>query len=286
VIPVGRLAPGDQWDQNMLDLLFANMLYPTGLMFKRHEGFPNTDGCILIIPGRYWADQTDQISDAISRYQWVLGIRTGDEEDEFDPERVSHPNIKWWVQTPRPGRNYGDSRLFGIGFPPHFNHLGGDPARDVDVFISAQNTHDRRDDCFDTLKRVTSARVEAYETEGFTQGMAPADYATMMCSAKLAPAPSGPESAESFRVYEALEAHTIPICDDYSPKWNALGYWEHLFPGCPLPVINTYQQLPGYIEDLLYRWPANLNTITAWWMRYKRQWSQWLVDDLTELGAL
>ena len=53
MIPVGRLAPKDQWDQNMLDLLFDNDLYYTGLTFKRIEGYPHTDGAILIIPGRY-----------------------------------------------------------------------------------------------------------------------------------------------------------------------------------------------------------------------------------------
>ena len=79
MIHVGRLAPGNQWDQNMLDLLFANQLYPTGLTFKRVEGYPSgVDGCILLIPGRYWVDKANQISEAISRYQWILAMRVGD----------------------------------------------------------------------------------------------------------------------------------------------------------------------------------------------------------------
>ena len=122
-IPVGRLAPTKQWDQNMLDLLFANNLYHTGLNFSRHEGYPTADGAILIIPGRYWHESVNQISEAIAKYRWVLGIRTGDEEDLFDPERVFHRNIKWWVQSPSVGRDYGDARLFGVGFPPHFNDI-------------------------------------------------------------------------------------------------------------------------------------------------------------------
>lgn len=285
MIAVGRLAPKDQWDQNMLDLLFANQLYPTGLITKRVEGFPTgVDGCILIIPGQYWVDKANQISEAISRYTWVLAIRTGDEENLFDPERVFHRNLKWWIQTPQTGVDYDDARLFGVGFPPHFNQLH-EQARDTDVFLSAQNTHARRQECFAKLGGLTVTK-NVHATPGFTQGMSGYEYAEAMCSAKIAPAPSGAASPDSFRVYEALEAHTIPIADDISPTHDSAGYWRMVFPDAPFPILDTYDQLPGYIEDQLKGWPANVNRITAWWIRQKRAMSRWLIEDLTELGAI
>ena len=284
MITVGRLAPKDQWDQNMLDRLFANQLYPTGLRFSRVEGYPtNVDGCVLIIPGRYWFERVNQISEAISKYQWVLAIRTGDEENQFDPDRVFHRNIKWWVQTPHPEQDYGDARLFGVGFPPHFNDLA-DTARDVDVFLSAQNTHPRRNDCFAALTKVR-ARVEATATQGFTQGITPQEYAGKMCEAKIAPCPSGPVSPDTFRVFEALEAHCVPVADDEAPN-GVKGFWRTVFPDAPFPILDTYAQLPGYITDQLGLWPANTNRITAWWMRHKRLMSRWLLEDLDGLGAL
>lgn len=285
MITVGRLAPKDQWDQNMLDLLFANQLYPTGLEFKRVDGFPHSvDGCILIIPGRYWAGRANEISEAISRYQWVLAMRVGDEENDFDPDRVFHRNLKWWVQTPKIGADYDDARFFGVGFPPHFNHLH-EHARDTDVFLSAQNTHSRRQECFAKLGNLTVTK-EVHATQGFTQGMSGYEYANAMCSAKIAPAPSGAVSPDSFRLYEALEAHTIPIADDISPTHDSAGYWRMVFPDAPFPILNTYDQLPGYIEDQLKQWPANANHVTAWWMRQKRTMARWLREDLKQLGAI
>jgi hypothetical protein len=276
-IPVGRLAPTKQWDQNMLDLLFANDLYYTGLNFSRHEGYPIADGAIIIIPGRYWHEQANQISECIAKYRWVLAIRTGDEEDLFDPERVFHRNIKWWVQSPKPGHDYGDARLIGVGFPPHFNDIEF-VERGTGVFLSAQNTHDLRNQCFAALEPLDVPKV-IHPTTGFTHGMDKSKYVTCMCAAKIAPAPSGPVTADNFRLFEALEAHTVPIADNKD-------FWLTLFPDAPFPIVDNYEQLPGYIRDQLEEWPANSNRITAWWMHQKRQLSKWLLEDLMDVGAL
>ena len=276
MIHVGRLAPKDQWDQNMLDLLFGNDFYYTGLEFKRSEGYPTADGAILIIPGRYWHHRTNEISEAISRYQWVLAMRVGDEEDLFQPDRVFHRNIRWWVQSPKPGSNYGDARLFGIGFPPHFNCLWPEQ-RATAVFLSAQNTHSVRNECFQALENVTVPKL-VKETSGFTQGMDKKRYAECMQAAKIAPAPSGPVTADNFRLYEALEAHTVPIADTKA-------FWLNLYPDAPFPIVDTYDQLAGYINDQLEQWPANSNRITAWWMHQKRNLTRWLKADLDDLGA-
>ena len=286
MIPVGCLAPYDQWDQNMLDLLFENDLYETGLEFKRTNGYPTKgDGCVLIIPGRYWFEKTNAISESISRFDWVLAIRTGDEENLFDPDRVVHPNIKWWVQTPKVGFDYPEgSRFFGVGYPKHLNRPKPQP-RDTDVFISAQRTHQRRVECFLALEDVEGVK-EVHATEGFTQGMDPDEYALWMAAAKTAPCPSGPASPDSFRAYEALQAHAVPIVDDITPAYESEGYWRLVHPNAEFPILTKWEQLPGYTQDVLKGWPANANRITAWWMREKRQLAQWLVEDLTGLGAL
>jgi hypothetical protein len=277
MIQVGRLAPTQQWDQNMLDLLFDNDLYYTGLEFKRREGYPtDVDGAIVIIPGRYWHHRINEISEAISKYQWVLAMRVGDEEDLFQPDRVFHRNIRWWVQSPKPRVDYGDARLFGIGFPPHFNDFDF-TERATAVFLSAQNTHSVRNKCFKALELVTVPKLVA-ETSGFTQGMDKKRYAGCMGSAKIAPAPSGPVTADNFRLYEALESHTVPIADTKA-------FWLNLYPDAPFPIVDNYDQLAGYINDQLDQWPANSNRITAWWMHQKRLLTRWLRQDLDDLGA-
>lgn len=293
MIPVGRLAPGDQWDQNCLDLLFANKLYPTGLEFKRIDGYPNTDGCVLIVPARYWYQRIDEINEAAARYQWLLLIKTSDEEALFDTDQIEHPNARFWIQSPRTDRDYGDARLFGVGFPPHFNQLVVEPpTKSVNVFLAAQNTHERRNQAFAALGCrgpkdgcVREDQHLIWQTEGFTQGLPRDAYVKHMMNARAAPAPTGPASPDTFRLYEALEAHCVPIADDITPGYDSRGYWRMLFPDAPFPILTDYASLPGYINDALRCWPINTNRITAWWLRQKRAMAHWLREDLEQLGA-
>lgn len=257
------LPPGDQWDQTMVGELLATV--DTG------------DGLILVIPGRYWHDRIHEIDDMIASYPWVLAIRTGDEEDLFDITQVAHPNIAWWVQTPRVGRDYGSARLFGVGYTPHLRELPVDPPiKSLDVFLSAQDTHARRHDAFAALEGRHDCR--AIRTAGFTQGLTPADYRAYMVRAKVAPCPPGPATPDTFRVYEALQAHAIPIADNAD-------YWRLLFPAGPFPIVEEWSELPAFIDGVLDDWPRLSNRVIAAWILHKRTMARWLRDDLAALGA-
>lgn len=288
-VAVGQLGPKDQWDQNMLDLLFGNELYPTGLRFERSDGYPNSHGCCLIIPARYWVGHYATITEAIGTYDWVLAFRCGDEEDQFDLTQIRHRNLRWWVQSPRADKNYGDARLFGVGFPPHFNKLPADPpVKDLDVALSAQCTHPRRKEAFEALRHVhPSYNTLIHPTEGFTKGIPPEAYTDAMVRAKVAPAPAGPATADTFRLFEALEAHCVPIADDcslFSSSW-VTGFWRRLFPDAPFPILTDYTELAPLAAAALDGWPANANRIAAWWIQQKRRYAHWLREDLEVLGA-
>lgn len=282
MIDVGHLAPTGCWDQNIVRRLLDGDLHPHSLPVKHHAGYPNTDGAALVIPGRYWHKQADRINEAIRRYRWVLAFRVSDEEDLFDINQVEHPNIRWWVQTPRPRRHYGAARLFGVGYPPHFNHLTT-RERHLNVFLSAQDTHQRRHDCFNTLEGIRGSRI--HRTPGFTQGMDPAEYRDCMEAAKIAPAPSGAVSVDSFRVWEALEAGALPVADTVSPVDGVTDYWWRLL-GIPLPfpTVEDWSQVSW--ATLLDEWPANAAKVADWYAGYKRALAGWLVEDRTALGAL
>lgn len=286
MIPVGRLAPVNQWDCTLIDDLFANRLYPTGLEFERHEGYPaKADGCVLLIPGRYWVGHEAEISMAVSKYEWVLFMLTSDEEQLLDPARIVHPNARFWIQTPRKGKQYPkDSRFIGVGYTPQTRTMPVEaPEKLLDVFLSCQRTHIRREEAFQALEHIPHSRIEA--TQGFTQGMDPAEYMRCMAAAKVAPCPSGAVSPDSFRFWEALEAHAIPLPDVVSPVDGETDYWWDVA-GWLCIEIKDWADAPGWIDEYLELWPGSANGIVAWWMRQKRRYAHWLREDLEALGAL
>lgn len=280
------LPPGDQWDQTLLSRLLEDKLYHHGFVFERHDDWPVTDGLVLVIPGRYWHDKTAELTDILTRYRWVLAIRTGDEEDLLDPASVVHPNIQWWVQTPKVGHDYPGARYFGVGYSPGFVDLrqAEAPTMERDVFLSAQNNHDRRSEFFALLEG-TGLESWVQATGGFTKGMDPWDYAHAMMASKAAPAPSGPHTPDTFRAYEALEAHTVPIVDDISTHNPHPGYWRKLYPDAPFPILTNLNDLPGYTLDTVEDYPRRHNRAAAWWMKKKADFSWWLHDDLDWLGV-
>lgn len=284
MIHAGYLAPAGCWDQTMVDDLLDGTLWPHGLDIRREVGYPQADGGILAVPGRYWAGHEDQIGKVVERYAWLLLIVTSDEEALFDIGKIEHPNVRFWQQTPRADREYGEARLFGVGFTPHFRDLPPDPPdKTTDVYLAGQNTHSRRQAAFNALAHIPNST--SLPTVGFTQGVEPHHYTEGMLAAKVAPCPAGPASPDSFRVYEALQAHCVPIADDITPGYDSAGYWRMLFPDCPFPILTDYNNLAGWVKDQLHQWPENANRVAAWWMRQKRRYTQWLREDLQALGA-
>jgi hypothetical protein len=282
MIPVVRLDPVSQWDQNVLNQLWSNQLFPTGYTFDYHErcgALPQEqfDGCILIIPGRYWHERIDEVSTYMAQFAWVLAIRTGDEQDLFDIRKILHRNIRWWVQTPRTDRNYRDVRTFGVGYTPHFDTPQDIiPDVGIDVFLSAQNTHPRRFEAFSSMNCMPGLNMVKHQTAGFTQGLAPELYTQYMIHSRIALAPAGPDTPDTFRLYEALQAHTVPIADDVCTNYDSTGYWEMLFDDAPFPIITEWSDSPGMVKRLLEDYPRNANRIAAWWMRQKREYVHWL----------
>ena len=96
ILQVGHMAPRGCWDENIVTQLLDSNLYPLPFDVRHHDGYPRLDneGAIMVIPGRYWhsLQAQEEMTKALSVYPWVLGFRTGDEEDLFDVRNTSTGN--------------------------------------------------------------------------------------------------------------------------------------------------------------------------------------------------
>lgn len=261
LINVAILEPGYDWCQNM----YIKMLKDDG-GFIFNDNFVDCEGLIVFLHGHFWQHKYDLLNSSFNNYKWVLAIRTGDEEDAFDISKIKHPNIKWWVQYPSVNHDYGDTRLIPVGFADQFNNILYRPEKDIDIFLAAQDTHNRRHEAFLVVGKIPGNNF-IYRTDGFSRGLDREEYLNLALRAKIMPAPSGALSPDSFRLYEALEAGALPIADDISPRIDSVGFFNKLFPDAPFPIITDWNELPEIIKN---HNEDKQEKINDWWTNYKK----------------
>lgn len=272
-------------DQHIVDLIAPAGRY-------QHDTEPPTpgDGAVVVCPARYYTPA--DVNDLIAPLPWVVLILTSDEESTFDVGEVDHPNARLWVMTPRPDRDYPPgTRFIGEGFNPATRSTLreiGNPARTVDVFLSGQDTHERRHELFDKLEGTHRGwRKDIHRTPGFMQGFGRIEYLGRMASAKVAPCPSGPATPDSFRLFEALEAGCVPLADMTAPgAYPERGYWDVTYPGAPFPQVAHWHEVEKYVAAELAGWPRNAVCCSAWWQQQKRRHELDLADDVAAVSGM
>lgn len=264
------------WDQGQLEDIFklGEYIHYNGFG-EWSENVAAHNGAVVVINGRthYEPQDIEKLNNDLSLLKWVVLIVTGDEESLFPSQDIHHPLLKMWVQLPRLGK-HNDVYRMPNGYRPTTRHIFNKtyPAeRHLDWCFAGQVTHERRQECADVLKTLLNG---AYiETKTFGEEAVPyPDYLNTMRTSKFAPCPSGPESPDSFRVWEALEAGCIPIVDSHSTNNPVDGFWEYLLgDDLPFPVVKEWSELPDLLPVLLRDYPHNANRVFAWWQVYKRQ---------------
>jgi hypothetical protein len=282
----------DQWDFGLVSDLLSGQLWrpPDFPVFNIQNvaKLPDDNTAVVVIPARHHAYFEEAMNKELAHLKHVVFFALGDEDGEFKVEHIKHPSIKIWVQNPIPERHAAYRKL-GCGCPPHMRQYipKEAPTKNLDWAFSGQITHTRRYQMIDQLERLKQAGSNGglNPTEGFTQGLGHKAYYELLAEAKIAPCPSGPLNCDSFRLFEALELGCIPIADNTTGNgkfWH--GYWEWLFGSTvPFPTITDYDSLPAYIADLLSKYPANANRISAWWLQQKRKLAYDLLADINSL---
>lgn len=285
-----------RWDQDFL----RHVLLPPSLYqhhdIGKNEGF-NADGAVVVFPAGHNEKFIPELNAFLRPKSWVVLCLTSDEESTFPVHRITHPNIRIWLSTPRPDRHdpkFG-YRFLPLGYPIHetdsFSLIP--PAHEdvYDWFFHGQVAHQRRDDMIAGMSAMPNGK--AIPSPGFTQGMPRREYLHSMALSKVCPSPSGPTSPDSFRTWEALEAGAVPIVDE-GPKPDEAGravggypagFWELLLGDVPFPVLSDWKYGPAATRAILETYPTVNNVIFAWWQLHKRELRRRLAQDVEELSG-
>lgn len=239
------------------------------------------EGAIVVIPAEYNAEYVDQINVALRALPWAVVILASDERGLFPVEDLI-PVRALWVMTPHFEKHVYPvgTNFMGEFYPPdaRFELIHGHwHERKYRAGFSGQITHQRRHELRDVMTEMSDVYFNG--TAGFTQGLSRSEYYQLLLDSVTAPAPSGPETLDSFRAFEALEAGAIPVLDLNCPRTqNGTRYWDAVLGADhPLPTVSHWLELEEVIDNLT---PAESNRVFAWWQGHKRNIRRRILADV------
>lgn len=239
---------------------------------------PKDDRAFVVIPGQGNAGSEEQINKELANLGRVVLFITGDECALFNPDAIKHPNISIWIQYPH--QKHEKYNRFFIGVPQHLkNNLPNYPIKQHNIYFGGQITHQRRQELAKAMSRMENALY--CPTEGFAQGDPPQEYYRKLASAKVAPAPSGAQVIDSFRFFEAIEMLTLPVGDKKDSQGREINYYDYIYgKSIPVQLTHDWNDLPKIYLELMNDYPANLHKVVCWWLKYKRDFSFKIMEDL------
>jgi hypothetical protein len=103
------------------------------------------------------------------------------------------------------------------------------------------------------------------------------EYNQLLEDSTFSPCPMGNVMVETYRIYEALEAGSIPITEDRS----LIHYYEELLGPNPIPRFRSWPQAARFAAELLAdkdRLDGLQQTIFTWWLSARDEWRRRAVE--------
>jgi hypothetical protein len=254
----------DKWDYGLLKEVFDKY----SIDQIKVTSIPKVDRAFVVVPGPQNLGHEDDINKEIQNLSRLVLFITGDEESRFDISKINHPNAEIWVQYFNESNKQYNK--LPIGVPQHLKQFIPDyPIKDYDLYFGGQITHSRRQQLAKAIKTMPNTLYKP--TEGFAQGDQPIDYYRNLASARIAPAPSGAVTIDSFRFFEAIEMLCLPIGDSVDSKDRDIDFYNILFEeNIPVSFVSNWADLRFLVPELLNQYPKNMHKVVCWWIKYKR----------------
>lgn len=268
----------DYWDYGFINDMFKDLGYKT----EEVKRLPKASSAIVVLPARHHAGLEEEVNFELSKIKHCVFFAMGDEEADFDIEKINAAHI--WVQNPHPDKHDRYNRI-GTGYPPQSQKIlpRMKHNKDLNVYFSGQITHKRRKEMIDNMMEyeLSDNNTIINRTHGFTQGVPHEEYYSQMSRAKVVPCPSGAVIPDSFRLFEALESMAVPLADEVNPTGTINGYWDWLFgETVPFPKYVSADRLVGLTHETLDDWNRLVQKQTCWWILYKRNFKLKLQEQL------
>ena len=181
--------------------------------------------------------------------------------------------------------------VFGLGYKRNFTaHCLSIPAGERSTLWSFAGTpHGERSVVLDLFKDLKPNEVHACSGFGADDGISTEDYVSMLNDSQFALCLLGQESADTFRLYEALEAGCIPVTINRSNQFDIRpSYWHGVFYGeAELPFIaeDNWEKAKEKMIHIIKNneTAAVQKNCTEFWNKWKTVWRTQLHHNFSKI---
>lgn len=271
------------WDHGLLCETFDK--YPE-VFIQHNETMPphETGRSIVIVVGK---PNPDRLYGYLSTLVDSLVILTSDEDAFFDWRKAIPAQHTIWTQYWNPEYKAEIKERILLGAPNRLKnykintHL---PKKYLWSFIG-QVQNPFRQACVDVLKTLPDGFLHIVpQFGGGDGGIDYQEYLDILCQSKYAICPAGSMSAETFRLYEAMECGAIPVTDMRSPRDNhGFNYWEQVYSWNGVILVDDWKDLTESRLKERLTWSQDYaKERNEWWITYKQQLEQKLLNYATD----
>jgi len=264
----------DKWDYGLLKETFDKLEVEQ----VKVQSIPESERAFVVIPGPQNVGHEEDINNEINKLGRVVLFITGDECNLFDVNKIKHDNISIWIQYPT--LKHERYNKLPIGVPKHLkDNLPKYTEKTKDVCFAGQVTHQRRQQLASVMPTIQNSIYKP--TDGFAKGSSPSEYYNDLFSARIAPAPAGVVSIDSFRFFEAIEMMCVPIADTVNSKGDRDKFYDLVFNNnFPVPKIDSWKKLQDIVDQIKDNYPNNMHQIVCWWLKFKRDFAIKIMRDI------
>jgi hypothetical protein len=275
-------AKDDNYPDTKSDFGFLQEIFDkAGIETLRVQSLPKLSKAIVVICGGDFYTKEYVVDSELSKIDRVMLFVTSNETGEFQENLLSHKDIKFWMQYPFP--KHEKHNKFPLGIPSFFkSNLPEYTEKEYNVFYSGQINHGRRKELAEVLPTIDNCVFNL--TDGFMKGFEPKEYYQKFVKGRIAPAPAGNVTIDSFRLYEAIELLCLPIGDIKNAIEEDFDFWDFVFDGrIDIAKTNNWNELPKIVDNLLSDYPQNMHLLVSWWIKFKRDFAIKIVREYNEL---
>lgn len=133
---------------------------------------------------------------------------------------------------------------FKSGFLNKTKEIDSCDSKSISASFIGQPKSDRGE-LIDVLEKIESSFVHKTNSWNCSTSLTQEECIDIYKKSKYAPCPMGWIHPDSFRISESLEWGCVPIIK----KHNGEDYFQSIFPDHPMPVVNSWTEVPRIIES-------------------------------------